>query len=162
MGQSRTRRHTSIRRRVEAALGSGNMSPERMAAERMRSLFTFVAAQRVLEQLSGSGRGALGAYDTVGYSDLEQHIVNQKLNEANSEEWLHALAERNSRIAARVMEVREAYGTEEFEWENCKALADTLLSEGNAAIMRSYLARLDNAMQGSNDDDSPGGGIGET
>ena len=116
----------------------------------------------MLEQLRGSGRGALGAYDTVGYSDLEQHIVNQKLNEKNSEEWLHALAERNSRIAARVMEVREAYGTEEFEWENCKALADTLLSEGNAAIMRSYLARLDNAMQGSNDDDSPGGGIGET
>ena len=89
-----------------AVLGSGNISPERLAAERLRSLFTFVAAQEVLDQLRGSGRGDLGSHDPIGYADLESHMVQQKLSEKNSEEWLHALAETNSRIAARVMEVR--------------------------------------------------------
>ena len=149
-----------------AVLGSGNISPERLAAERLRSLFTFVAAQEVLDQLRGSGRGDLGSHDPIGYADLESHMVQQKLSEKNSEEWLHALAETNSRIAARVMETRAAYGaadgsaSSQFEWENCRQLTGQLLSEGNTVIMRAYLSKLDGLLgseAGGQDDPGDGG-----
>ena len=62
----------------------------------------------VLDQLCGSGRGDLGSYDDMGYRDLEEHLIEQKLG-GDSEKWLQMLIQKNSRIATRVMEVRMAY-----------------------------------------------------
>lgn len=53
----------------------GGRSPERVASDALRTLFTFVAAKIVLAQLEGSGRGGLAAYDKKAYDDLEAALA---------------------------------------------------------------------------------------
>ena len=53
----------------------GGRSPERVAADALRSLFTFAAAKIVLAQLEGSGRGGLAAYDKAAYDALSAALV---------------------------------------------------------------------------------------
>jgi len=53
----------------------GGRSPERVAADALRSLFTFAAAKIVLAQLEGSGRGGLAAYDKGAYDALSAALL---------------------------------------------------------------------------------------
>ena len=53
----------------------GGRSPERVASDALRTLFTFAAAKIILAQLEGSGRGGLAAYDKKGYDDLSAALA---------------------------------------------------------------------------------------
>lgn len=89
----------------------GGRSPERTAADALRSLFTFAAAKIVLAQLEGSGRGGLRAYDGEAYAALSSALEawsspapappGPGLTRADA--WLAALARVHLPAALRVM-----------------------------------------------------------
>ena len=73
---TREKRHqtatsTTIKKKKKKNSDSfGGRSPERVASDALRTLFTFVSAKIILAQLEGSGRGGLAAYDKKAYDDL--------------------------------------------------------------------------------------------
>jgi hypothetical protein len=64
----------------------GGLSPERKASQALEALLTFTAAKIVLAQLEGSGRGALGAYNSTAYAVLSTQLQDVPLR--NAEAWL--------------------------------------------------------------------------
>lgn len=134
----------------------GGLSPERKAADSLRTLFTFIAARVVLAQLQGSGRGELAAYDQQAYRDLSQHLQQVPLKDGD--EWVAQLMRQNSALALRVMEVRAAYASEDFEWDNLQKLAVRDTKAANTRLMRQSAAA---SLAASFTTDQPGGGDGD-
>lgn len=117
----------------------GGLSPERKAANALRNLFTFIAARVILAQLEGSGRGGLGSYDVDACTLLTDCLQNVPLKDGD--EWVDHLLKRNSILAYRLMEVRDAYCNEEFEWDTLKRLAAKDTKEANLRLLRNFAAK---------------------
>eukprot|EP00803_Ostreobium_quekettii_P002136 evm.model.scf_577EXC.10 EVM.evm.TU.scf_577EXC.10 scf_577EXC:70796-73927(-) len=118
----------------------GGISPERTAANALRKLFTFCAVKAILAQLEGSGLGRLGSYDANGHRDLLD--AAGELNSQDCDEWLASLMKRNKNIAMRVMEVRSAYCAEDFEWNQCKKVADKDIKDANLRLLREHMVEV--------------------
>ncbi|KAG2490788.1 hypothetical protein HYH03_010710 [Edaphochlamys debaryana] len=116
----------------------GGQSPERKAAGILRTFFTFVAARVVLAQLEGSGRGALGAYDSASATDLHHFLQNVPMKDGD--DWLAQLMRKNSTLGLRLMEVRDKYVAEAFEWDQLERLAKQEVRASNTKLMRTFAA----------------------
>ncbi|GLC46763.1 hypothetical protein PLESTM_001922200 [Pleodorina starrii] len=133
-------------------------SPERKAATALRSLFTFVAARVVLEQLEGTaGPSQTGhtSYNQQDYLDL-MDFLGVPMKGDGGDEWLASVMRKNHALALRLMEVREAY-LDEFEWQQVAEMAFRETREANTRLMRaaamaSLQASLTEAAQMSCDD----------
>ena len=77
----------------------GGQSPERKASDALATLFTFVAVKVVLAQLSGSGRGALGAYNADGHTALSDLLVEVPMRDGDA--WLLELLRRDRAMGAQ-------------------------------------------------------------
>ncbi len=104
----------------------------------------------VLSQLSGSGRGGLASYNSKQYDALTTFLEEEPLRDGDA--WLKGLLARDEMLGApvqavcfgsrapcallavpergrlrpaalRVMEVRQAYAAESFEWDQLQRLA---------------------------------------
>lgn len=114
----------------------GGSSPERKASDMLRTLFTFVAAKVILDQLEGSGRGSLASYNTESYEELHQFLVDVPMKDGDA--WLTALMQQNSMLAVRVMEVRDAYCESDFEWDTLKWMATREMKGANTKLMQNH------------------------
>ncbi|GAB4822767.1 hypothetical protein N2152v2_009813 [Parachlorella kessleri] len=117
---------------------SDSKSPERKAAEALTTFFTFVACKIILAQLEGSGRGSLASYNAQGYQDLMDFLQKNPIKDGD--EWLAKLMTHNQLLGVRIMEVREAYCQEDFEWDECHRLAVKGVKDANVRLMREYAA----------------------
>ncbi|KXZ54766.1 hypothetical protein GPECTOR_4g836 [Gonium pectorale] len=104
----------------------------------MRTFFTFVSARIVLAQLEGSGRGALGAYDSQAAADLHHFLQDVPLKDGD--EWLAQLMKRNTSLGLRLMEVRDHYCAEAFEWDHLQRIAQQDMTAANTRLMRQFAA----------------------
>ncbi|GIL82019.1 hypothetical protein Vretimale_1531 [Volvox reticuliferus] len=134
------RRHSrftpAARMHVPADSFSGQ-SPERKAATALRSLFTFVAARVVLEQLQGPAGPTLTghtSYNQQAYLDL-MDFLGVPMKGDGGDEWLAKVMRKNHALALRLMEVREAY-LDEFEWQQVAEMASRETREANTRLMR--------------------------
>lgn len=50
----------------------------------------------MLAQMEGSGRGALGAYNAQGYTDLSSFLAESPMRDGDA--WLEALLKRNEML----------------------------------------------------------------
>ncbi|GIL54948.1 hypothetical protein Vafri_10639 [Volvox africanus] len=116
----------------------GGQSPERKAAGILRTFFTFVAARVVLAQLEGSGRGALGAYDSQAATDLHNFLQNVAMKDGD--EWLAQLMRQNTSLGLRLMEVRDHYCDEAFEWDQLQQVSKKDMRAANTKLMRQFAA----------------------
>ena len=163
-GQERRRRGLTVRAEFDDSNkmcvpsdSFGGISPERMAAQQMQRFFTFVAVKIVLFQMEGvSPRSSLKtesdhddnsnldgkqAAERV-HSDYEELLeFFQNVTMSDADEWLDKLLHRNNRLALRIMEVRSAYASEDFEWDNMKRLAMEGLADGNDGIKRRWVTK---------------------
>lgn len=130
----------------------GGLSPEKKAANHLRSLFTFVAVKVILAQLEGSGRGSLASYNQAAYEDLTKFL--QEVPFKDGDEWLSALAKHNQMLALRVMEVRDAYCEQDFEWDQLRKVATRDMKNANVKIMRSTVTASFTAAEQSRTDNA--------
>ncbi|KAL4431281.1 hypothetical protein ABPG75_006537 [Micractinium tetrahymenae] len=120
----------------------GGQSPERRAALSLQTFFTFVAAKAscvVMSQLEGIGRSDLGAYNAEGAQTLRHFLVNEPMRDCNA--WLAKLMQQDELLGVRIMEVRQAYAREDFEWGNLKRLAIEGLEQQNTRLLREHAAQ---------------------
>eukprot|EP00890_Picochlorum_soloecismus_P001946 jgi/Picsp_1/2752/NSC_00980-R1_protein len=120
----------------------GGVSPERKSAEMMNTFFTFAAVKIVLAQLEGSssGRGTTaGAYNPGGYKVLDTFLREYPLKNISPDVWLGKLMKTDKMIALRIMEVRKAYASGDFEWDNLQRLSLEMLQDENLAVMRKHV-----------------------
>ncbi|GFR39863.1 hypothetical protein Agub_g362 [Astrephomene gubernaculifera] len=163
-------RHTGLQRRavilsarmhVPADSFSGQ-SPERKAAVALRSLFTFVAARVVLEQLQGpDGPTTNGhtSYNQQAYLDL-MDFLGVPMKGDGGDEWLAMVMRKNHALALRLMEVREAY-QQEFEWQQVAEMACRETREANMRLMRAAaMASLQASLGEAGGSSGGGGGFG--
>ncbi|CAK0787479.1 hypothetical protein CVIRNUC_010699 [Coccomyxa viridis] len=113
----------------------GGRSPEKKAADLLRTLFTFCAARIVLAQLEGSGRGSLASYNAEAYDALTTMLQDEPMRDGDA--WLEKLLTRNEMLALRIMEVRAAYCKDDFEWHMVQSLANKDMGGANVALLRS-------------------------
>lgn len=111
------------------------------AANNLRALLTFCAARAILAQLEGSGRGDLSAFNHDQFLSIRDLLVEMPMRDGD--EWLAELSRRNKLAAVRVMEVRQAYATTDFEWDNVKSIALRDIREGNLRLMRQSVMSLE-------------------
>lgn len=102
------------------------IGPESKAAEHLQRFFTFIAVRIVLGQIGGER-----------HTDLTNFYHKVPMQDAD--EWLEKLLLQDYMLAARIMEVRRAYGEEEFEWDRLQKNAMKRLEEGNHRIMHKWL-----------------------
>lgn len=116
----------------------GGISPEQKAANHLRALFTFVACKVILAQLEGSGRGALGSYNAAAYQVLSQQLQagGAAAISRDADAWLEGLLDKDPALALRVIEVRDAYCRDNFEWDQLQRLAARDTKEANLRLMR--------------------------
>eukprot|EP00877_Chromochloris_zofingiensis_P007521 jgi/Chrzof1/3021/Cz12g08150.t1 len=112
----------------------GGVSPEKKAANHLRTLFTFVAVKVILAQLEGSGRGSLAAYNQQSYQMLSDQL--SKVSFKDGDDWVEQLMQHDPHLALRVMEVRDAYCREDFEWDQLRKVALRDMKDANVKLMR--------------------------
>ena len=115
----------------------GGVSPERKSGEILRTFFTFVAVKIVMAQLEGVGRGDLGSYNASGYTTLSKFIQEHPLKN-NGDAWLGQLMLEDEMLGVRIMEVRLAYSSEDFEWQSLKRVAVEEMQVANVMLMRRH------------------------
>ena len=104
----------------------GTFPPEKKAATSMRLLFTMVALRVVLAQEEGFGNECHDdpSYTEL-YDDLTSFLQKEPLRDSG-DAWLEKLIRHpkvHCRLAAvRIIEVRDVYASEEFDWEETKAV----------------------------------------
>jgi hypothetical protein len=164
----------------------GGRSPERVAADALRSLFTFSAGKIVLAQMTGSGRGDLASFDKPAHDALaaameawprplahpgssgEENGPRPASLPADDrpparggvagDAWLAGLARVHPAVARRVMEVRAAYAARDFEWESARRLAVQGTADANVALMKELAYESLAASVGGGGEDGGGGG----
>lgn len=119
----------------------GGVSPERKAAGLLVALFTAIAARIVLAQLSGSGRGELGSYNAEAFATLEGLMRERRVPPDDPDSWLAELMARDAALCRRVIEVRRAYASRQFEYGSLERLAKKAAGEGGVRLMREQAAR---------------------
>ncbi|KAH7437647.1 hypothetical protein KP509_05G082800 [Ceratopteris richardii] len=95
---------------------TGGQTPEARAATTLLNYFTYLAVQIVLAQLED--------YNPEGYKELREFVDRTPLKDGDK--FCAALMRESSRhkgLAMRILEVRSAYASEDFEWDNVQKLA---------------------------------------
>ena len=119
----------------------GGISPERKAAGMMKTLFTMCAVKIVLAQMEGSsaGRGgtAFGTLNPSAVQTLYTHLEEHELRDGD--EWIASLMTKDRLLALRLVQVREDYCREGFEWENLEKVAVKTVEEGGINLLRKGL-----------------------
>ncbi|PNH07055.1 hypothetical protein TSOC_006508 [Tetrabaena socialis] len=114
-------------------LSSGCSSSARQPAAPRRSS---APTWRRSEALEGSGRGALGAYDAAAATDLHQFLQSVPMKEGDA--WLAELMRKNTSLGLRLMEVRDSYCAEGFEWDHLQRLAQQDMKKANTQLMKQF------------------------
>lgn len=78
----------------------GGLSPERKAGQVLRTFFSFVAVKIVMAQMSGAGRGDLGAYNADGYATLLKFLEERPLRN-DGDAWLAELMKEDEMLGER-------------------------------------------------------------
>mmetsp|Transcript_18965 Transcript_18965/g.47685 ORF Transcript_18965/g.47685 Transcript_18965/m.47685 type:complete len:222 (-) Transcript_18965:299-964(-) len=130
----------------------GGVSPERKASQHLQAFFTFVAVKVILSQLEGAAPASSLPLEDGGcearhsaarircdYDDLTAFYERHPLRDAD--EWMRQLAAHNSLLARRVMEVRVAYASTDFEWDSLQRLSVQGLQIGNDELMRWWMQK---------------------
>lgn len=101
----------------------GGMSPEYKAASALKNLFTMVAVRVVLAQEQGYDNEGGGMTET--YRGLQDYLAANPLRDGNK--WLEQLMrheDNNMRLTAlRLLEVRKAYASGQFDFKDMHELA---------------------------------------
>lgn len=92
-----------------------------------------------MSQLEGIGRSDLGAYNAEAAQTLRHFLVNEPMRDCDA--WLAKLMLQDELLGVRIMEVRQAYATEDFEWGNLKRLAIEGLEQQNTQLLRDHAAQ---------------------
>eukprot|EP00897_Mesotaenium_endlicherianum_P002761 jgi/Mesen1/2512/ME000016S01865 len=112
--------------------GPGEKSPEGKAADSLHNFFTFLAVKIVLAQLQ--------AYNPEGHQELMEFCERVPLKDGDK--FVGALmreSHRHKGLALRIMEVRSAYATEDFEWDNLRKCSLKVMEASNTTLMREFL-----------------------
>ncbi|GJP32336.1 hypothetical protein CLOM_g16938 [Closterium sp. NIES-68] len=107
-------------------------SPEAKSAASLHNFFTYIAVRIVLSQLQ--------AYNREGYAELKEFTDRVPLKDGD--QFCAALmreSPRHKQLAMRILEVRQAYALEDFEWDNLRAVSFQRMEEGNTRLMRDFL-----------------------
>ena len=103
-----------------------------------KTLFTMCAVKIVLAQLEGSsaGRGgsAFGSFNPEAVQTIYKHLDEVPLK--NGDEWLRGLMQKDRLLALRLVEVRESYIKEGFEWDSMQKAAIKEMESSNIEILR--------------------------
>lgn len=117
------------------------LSPERKAAGMMKNLFTMCAVKIVLSQMEGSsaGRGAtaFGTLNPSAVQILYKHLEEHELRDGD--EWISLLMAKDRLLALRLVQVREDYCREGFEWNNLQKVSVKTVEEGGINLLRQGL-----------------------
>ena len=96
------------------------------------------AVKIVLAQLEGSsaGRGgsAFGSFNPEAVQTIYNHLDEVPLK--NGDEWLRGLMQKDRLLALRLVEVRESYIKEGFEWDSMQKAAIKEMESSNIEILR--------------------------
>eukprot|EP00208_Stichococcus_sp_RCC1054_P006320 CAMPEP_0206142904 /NCGR_PEP_ID=MMETSP1473-20131121/18599_1 /ASSEMBLY_ACC=CAM_ASM_001109 /TAXON_ID=1461547 /ORGANISM="Stichococcus sp, Strain RCC1054" /LENGTH=128 /DNA_ID=CAMNT_0053538073 /DNA_START=326 /DNA_END=708 /DNA_ORIENTATION=+ len=116
----------------------GGVSPERKASQMMRTFFTFVAVKVVLAQLESSGRGALASMNPEAYKTLTEMLEAHPMKDGD--EWIQMLLKRNEMMAVRILEVRAAYGEQDFEWDQLQKVTVESMAKTTTKLLQEHAA----------------------
>ena len=113
----------------------GGMSPEYKAASALKNLFTMVAVRVVMAQEMGYDNE--GGAMTPTYKGLQDFLDENPLRDGNK--WLEQLMhhdDNNMRLTAlRLLEVRRAYASGQFDFGGMHDLAVAELTKENDRLM---------------------------
>uniref|UniRef100_A0A7S0X2B6 Uncharacterized protein n=1 Tax=Mantoniella antarctica TaxID=81844 RepID=A0A7S0X2B6_9CHLO len=123
----------------------GGMSPEYKAAGALKNLFTMVAIRVVMaqeqEEQGGYANGG-GDAMTDTHRTLRDYLVEHPLRDGNA--WLEQLMRHEDgnmrRTALRLLEVRKAYASGQFDFADMHQLAVKELTRDNDKLMADYVA----------------------
>ncbi|PRW33033.1 hypothetical protein C2E21_8117 [Chlorella sorokiniana] len=136
----------------------GGSSPEQRAAASLTTMFTFVALRVVLSQLGPGGEGG-DLPPTPDYMWLRHFLEENPLRNGN--EWLAEMMAQDHRgqmLGLRILEVREAFCEEDFDWQLCRQLTAQQVKDANLALLRQHAARsFGSALGAAEDGDAAGG-----
>lgn len=117
----------------------GGMSPEYKAASALKNLFTMVAVRVVMAQEQGYDNE--GGAMTPTYKGLQDFLAENPLRDGNK--WLEQLMhhdDNNMRLTAlRLLEVRRAYASGQFDFGGMHDLAVAELTKENDRLMADYV-----------------------
>ena len=117
----------------------GGMSPEYKAASALKNLFTMVAVRVVMAQEMGYDNE--GGAMTPTYKGLQDFLDENPLRDGNK--WLEQLMhhdDNNMRLTAlRLLEVRRAYASGQFDFGGMHDLAVAELTKENDRLMADYV-----------------------
>eukprot|EP00227_Mantoniella_beaufortii_P001822 CAMPEP_0197618862 /NCGR_PEP_ID=MMETSP1326-20131121/61750_1 /TAXON_ID=1155430 /ORGANISM="Genus nov. species nov., Strain RCC2288" /LENGTH=151 /DNA_ID=CAMNT_0043187763 /DNA_START=468 /DNA_END=923 /DNA_ORIENTATION=- len=117
----------------------GGMSPEYKAASALKNLFTMVAVRVVMAQEESYDNEGGTMTDT--YRGLQDYLAANPLRDGNT--WLEEMMrhpDTNLRLTAlRLLEVRKAYASAQFDFKGMHALAVKELGEENDRLMAGYV-----------------------
>lgn len=135
----------------------GGMSPEYKAASALKNLFTMVAVRVVMAQEQGYDNE--GGAMTETYRGLQDYLEKNPLRDGNK--WLEQLMrheDSNMRLTAlRLLEVRKAYASGQFDFKNMHELAVEELKSENDKLMADYVTDSMNISMGSENGGLDGG-----
>lgn len=130
---------TRARRAPSDCFGNGE-SPETKAARALTTLFTVAATRIVLdEEYSYDNEG--------GHTPLTQELtqfLSERPMRGDGDAWLRALMSESHtlRLAAlRIIELRESYAREDFDFERVRRTALEEVKTANNALMVGYVQR---------------------
>ncbi|CAI5489676.1 unnamed protein product [Closterium sp. Naga37s-1] len=128
------RRRVPLSQRITSKMvipGFGE-SPEARSAGALHNFFTYIAVRIVLSQLQ--------AYNREGYAELKEFTDRVPLKDGDQFcATLMRESPRHKKFAMRILEVRQAYALEDFEWENLRSVSLKRMEEGNKQLMRDFL-----------------------
>ncbi|EFJ41529.1 hypothetical protein VOLCADRAFT_98547 [Volvox carteri f. nagariensis] len=109
----------------------GGQSPERKAAGILRTFFTFVAARMRRK----ADKGDLSLCCLLGLLAMPPNVPMK-----DGDEWLALITRQNTSLGLRLMEVRDHYCEEAFEWDQLQRLAKKDMKGANTKLMRQFAA----------------------
>lgn len=135
--RGKTRRRLLIARSKMFVPGFGSQSPEARAADTLHNYFTYLAVKIVLAQLE--------EYNPEAYKELTEFVDKTPLKDGDK--FCAALMRESPRhkgLALRILEVRSAYASQDFEWDNMKRLTVQHAEKSNTTLMREFLVETSN------------------
>ncbi|XP_057536957.1 chaperonin-like RBCX protein 1, chloroplastic [Amaranthus tricolor] len=112
--------------------GFGEASPEAKAAKNLHHFFTYIAVKIVASQLQ--------SYNPEAHQDLMEFLNTHSLSDGDK--FCADLMRESSKhksLALRILEVRSAYCSNDFEWDNLERLSMKMVNESNTQLMREYV-----------------------
>mmetsp|Transcript_32646 Transcript_32646/g.92584 ORF Transcript_32646/g.92584 Transcript_32646/m.92584 type:complete len:214 (+) Transcript_32646:467-1108(+) len=111
-------------------------TPEGKAGKSLSTLFTYVAVRVVMEQMSGS------RHRSPMYNRLRDYINDEEPIRDGSQ-WLGRLMRHTDNemrlLALRIMETREIYMDNNFDWDDLREVTEINLKKDNADLKKQWI-----------------------